>query len=105
MPLISDIQLLDANRAAAQLLAASQALRAQQSQVQTDIGTKKPLVKADIENNVWVFADIKEVIDLISLNQALNQQKAANKSDLQNIRTVITDPVYISEILAEEALL
>ena len=102
MPLEDDIKLLDNNRAAANLLAASKALRAQQTQVQADIATKRPAVKSDIENDIWVFADIKEVVDLMSTNIAINQQHARNKADLQTLRPLLTDPNYQAELLAEE---
>ena len=73
--------------------------------MQADIAIKRPLVKADIQNNIWNLADIKEVIDLVYQNQAINQRHAQNKIELAALRSLITDAGYQAELLAEETLL
>lgn len=105
MPLESDIALLDNNRAAANVLSASKALRTQQATVQAEIALKRPSVKADIAADIWVFNDIKEVVDLMSQNMGINTQHARNKVDLAAISATLTDPAYQAELAAEIALL
>lgn len=105
MALIKDIEDRDNDRAAARLLRESRETRSQQDQVRLDIDTKKALIKNDIVNDRWILNDLKNLINLISMDQNLTTKKIANRAELLIFKNLLTNPTYKDELSFEVNLL
>lgn len=105
MPLQDDINQIRYNAAGADLMTQSQTLRSQNSANDSEISTLRPQVRTDIQNDIFVRADIERLIELFRLRDQLASQMAICKTEIQNLRAVIANTAYEAELLAEENLL